>query len=62
MYKTRKIESENNIYYLAQKQNVNYTIIERIGKLTNNHKGENAIQKNIEEITLEDIKDIYFFN
>jgi len=61
MYKYKKIESENNIYYLTQKEGNNYTIIERTSKLTDIYKGETAINKNIDSITLEDIQELYFY-
>jgi hypothetical protein len=60
LYENRKIESENNIYYLSQKKGVNFTIIERVGKLTDTYKGEASVQKNIDDITLDEIKELSF--
>jgi hypothetical protein len=50
-----KIITINNTYYLYQNEKSQYTIIERIGNLTNTYKGEACIKKNILEVTENDI-------
>jgi hypothetical protein len=59
----KKFITLNNTYYLYQNEKSIYTNIERIGNLSNTYKGEASIQKNINDITENEIINLtYRFN
>lgn len=58
----KKFITLNNTYYLYQNEKSIYTTIERIGNLSNTYKGEASIQKNINDITENEIINLTYRN